>query len=54
MEAPEIRLNAINKDKSGGIINCGATQNIVFLTNKLTKSLNVEAAANPTSIKIQL
>jgi len=54
MEAPEIRLNAINDDKTGGIVNFGATQDLVFLTNKLTKSLNVEAAANPTSIKIQL
>jgi hypothetical protein len=52
MEAPEIRLNAINSDKSGGIVNFGATQDVIFLTNKLTKSLNVEAAANPTSIKI--
>ena len=54
MEAPEIRLNAINDDKSGGTVNFGATQDVIFLTNKLTKSLNVEAAANPTSIKIQL
>ena len=54
VEAPEIRLNAINNDKSGGIVNFGATQDVIFLTNKLTKSLNVEAAANPTSIKIQL
>lgn len=54
VEAPEIRLNAINDDKSGGIVNFGATQDVIFLTNKLTKSLNVEAAANPTSIKIQL
>ena len=54
MEAPEIRLNAINDDKSGGVVNFGATQDLVFLTSKLTKSLNVEAAANPTSIKIQL
>ena len=53
-EAPEIRLNAINKDKSGGMVNFGATQDVVFLTNKLTKSLNVEAAANPTKIKLQL
>lgn len=54
IEAPEIRLNAINDDKSGGIVNFGATQDVIFLTNKLTKSLNVEAATNPTSIKIQL
>lgn len=54
IEAPEIRLNAINNDKSGGTVNFGATQDVIFLTNKLTKSLNVEASANPTSIKIQL
>lgn len=54
VEAPEIRLNAIDENKNGGIVNFGATQDLVFLTNKLTKSLNVESAANPTSIKIQL
>ena len=53
-EAPEIRLNAINSDKTGGRVNFGATQDIIFLTNKLTASLNVESAATPTSIKIQL
>ena len=54
VEAPEIRLNAIDENKNGGIVNFGATQDLVFLTNKLTASLNVESAANPTSIKIQL
>lgn len=54
IEAPEVRLNAIDENKNGGIVNFGATQDLVFLTNKLTKSLNVESAANPTSIKIQL
>ena len=54
VEAPEIRLNAIDENKNGGLVNCGATQDLVFLTNQLTKSLNVESAANPTSIKIQL
>lgn len=54
VEAPEIRLNAIDENKNGGKVNFGATQDIVFLTNKLTKSLNVESATNPTSIKIQL
>lgn len=53
-EAPEIRLNAINKDKTGGMVNFGATQDVVFLTNKLTASLNVESAATPTKIKMML
>ena len=53
-EAPEIRLNAINSDKSGGMVNFGATQDVVFLTNKLTASLNVESAATPTKIKLML
>ena len=53
-EAPEIRFNAINKDKTGGMVNFGATQDVVFLTNKLTASLNVEASANPTKIKMML
>ena len=53
-EAPEIRLNAINEDKTGGMVNFGATQDVVFLTNKLTASLNVESAATPTKIKMML
>lgn len=53
-EAPEIRLNAINNDKTGGMVNFGATQDVVFLTNKLTASLNVESAANPTKVKMML
>jgi len=53
-EAPEIRLNAINSDKTGGMVNFGATQDVVFLTNKLTASLNVESAATPTKIKMML
>ena len=54
IEAPEVRLNAVNNDKTGGIVNFGATQDVVFLVNKLTAGMNVEAAVNPTSIKIQL
>lgn len=54
MEAPEIRMNAINSDKSGGIVNFGVTQDIKFLTKKLTKSLNVESSKNSVSIKVQL
>ena len=54
MEAPEIRLNAMNEDKSGGAVNFGVTQDVIFLTNKLTKSLNVESTAVPTSIKMML
>lgn len=53
-EAPEIRLNAIKEDKTGGMVNFGATQDVVFLTNKLTKSLNVEAATTPVKLKLQL
>lgn len=53
-EAPEIRLNAINSDKTGGRVNFGATQDVIFLTNKLTASLNVESAATPTKIKMML
>lgn len=52
MEAPEIRLNALNPDKSGGFVNFGATQDVVFLNTKLTKSLNIEAPQNPTQIKL--
>ena len=51
MEAPEIRLNAINADKTGGIVNFGATQDVMFINSKLTKGLKVEASANPTKIK---
>ena len=54
MEASEIRLNAMNEDKSGGAVNFGVTQDVIFLTNKLTKSLNVESTAVPTSIKMML
>ena len=54
MEAPEIRLNAMNEDKSGGAVNFGVTQDVIFLTNKLTKSLNVESTTVPTSIKMML
>lgn len=53
-EAPEIRLNAINSDKTGGMVNFGATQDVIFLTNKLTASLNVESAAIPTKVKMML
>ena len=51
VEAPEIRLNALNSDKTGGIVNFGATENVIFINNKLTKGLKVEASANPTKIK---
>lgn len=51
MEAPEIRLNAINADKTGGIVNFGATQDVIFINSKLTKGLKVEASALPTKIK---
>ena len=50
-EAPEIRLNALNADKTGGMVNFGATQDIVFITNKLTAGLKVEAPTTPTKIK---
>ena len=53
-EAPEIRLNAMKEDKTGGKVNFGATQDVIFLTNKLTASLNVEATTVPTSIKLML
>ena len=53
-EAPEIRLNAIDENKNGGTVNFGATENVIFLTNKLTASLNVETAANPTKVKMML
>lgn len=53
-EAPEIRLNALNKDKTGGMVNFGATQDLIFLTNKLTASLNVESATLPTSISLMI
>ena len=53
-EAPEIRLNAIDENKNGGTVNFGATENVIFLTNKLTASLNVETAVNPTKIKMML
>ena len=50
-EAPEIRLNAINADKTGGVVNFGATQDVLFITKKLTNGGKVEAPANPTKIK---
>ena len=50
-EAPEIRLNALNEDKSGGTVNFGATQDIIFITKKLTNGLKVEAPSVPTKIK---
>ena len=53
-EAPEIRLNAIDENKNGGTVNFGATENVIFLTNKLTASLNVETSANPTKVKMML
>ena len=51
MEAPEIRLNAMNSDKTGGTVNFGATQDIIFITKKLTNGMKVEAPTNPTQIK---
>jgi hypothetical protein len=51
MEAPEVRLNAINADKTGGVVNFGATQDVLFINSKLTKGLKVEASATPTKIK---
>lgn len=50
-EAPEIRLNAINSDKTGGVVNFGATQDVMFITKKLTGGMKVEAPTNPTKIK---
>lgn len=51
MEAPEIRLNAMNADKTGGVVNFGATQDVLFINSKLTKGLKVEASATPINIK---
>lgn len=51
VEAPEIRLNALNPDKTGGVVNFGATQDVIFINSKLTKGLKVEASAVPTTIK---
>lgn len=51
MEAPEIRLNALNADKTGGVVNFGATQDVLFINSKLTKGLKVEASTTPTKIK---
>lgn len=51
MEAPEVRLNAINADKTGGVVNFGATQDVMFINSKLTKGLKVEASTTPTKIK---
>jgi hypothetical protein len=51
MEAPEIRLNALNPDKTGGIVNFGATQNVMFINSKLTKGLKVEASTTPTKLQ---
>lgn len=53
-EAPEIRLNAMNGDKTGGRVNFGVSQELVFLTNKLTASLNVESATLPVKLKMML
>lgn len=50
-EAPEIRLNAINSDKTGGMVNFGATQDVIFITKKLTGGMKVEAPTTPTKIK---
>jgi hypothetical protein len=50
-EAPEIRLNALNGDKTGGFVNFGATQNVMFINSKLTKGLKVEASTTPTKIQ---
>lgn len=52
MEGPEIRLNAMNPDKSGGLINCGATAQVQFLEHKFTKSGNVEAPDSPVKITL--
>jgi hypothetical protein len=52
MEAPEIRLNAMNPDKSGGTVNFGSTAEVLFLEKKFTKSGNVEAPTTPTEIKL--
>jgi hypothetical protein len=51
MEAPEIRLNALNPDKTGGTVNFGATQNVMFINSKLTKGLKVEASTTPTKLQ---
>ena len=51
-EGPEIRLNAMNPDKSGGTINFGSTAEVLFLEKKFTKSGNVEAPTTPTEIKL--
>lgn len=50
-EAPEVRLNAIKEDKTGGVVNFGATQDVMFINSKLTKGLKVEASATPTKIE---
>lgn len=49
-EAPEIRLNAVNADKTGGMVNFGATQKLMFLEKKFTKGGNVEAPELDTEI----
>ena len=51
-EGPEIRLNAMNPDKSGGTVNFGSTAEVLFLEKKFTKSGNVEAPSTPTEIKL--
>ena len=51
MEAPEIRLNALNPNKTGGTVNFGATQNVMFINSKLTKGLKVEASTTPTKLQ---
>ena len=50
-EAPEVRLNALKSDKTGGMVNFGATQDVVFVTKKLTAGMKVEAPTTPTKIK---
>lgn len=51
-EGPEIRLNAMNPDKSGGTVNFGSTAEVLFLEKKFTKSGNVEAPTTPTEVKL--
>lgn len=51
MEAPEIRLDAVKDDKTGGFVNFGATNDVIFINSKLTKSLNVEGSSTPTTIR---
>lgn len=50
VEAAEIRLNAINADKSGGLVNFGVSSTVQFLTSKFTKAGNVEETENPAKL----